>query len=164
MKNPTITTLKNVTLGILTLLPLINACNNGQKPVKKNQQDLEIPLSKTCYTAVDQKDTAYLSVETFNKGRITGHLAIRYSQKPKNEGTFKGSFSGDTLFVDYTFSTGQKAQPIYKNPLAFLRKDGNLILGPAIVRTYMGRSYLDKKDPINFEKGKFVFKPTTCKD
>ena len=89
---------------------------------------------------------------------------IKYTGKEQNVGTIAGKFNGDTLFVDYTFTVGESDKPTYKNPLALLKKDKQMILGVGQIETTLGRSYFVKGEPINFERGKFTFEPTICKD
>lgn len=120
--------------------------------------------NRTCFVAHDAKDTATLELNTFDKGKVKGHLLINYVDKGKNDGQIEGAYKGDTLFVDYTFKIGTANKVIYKNPLAFLKKDGNLILGVGQIETSLGRSYFVKGKPISFEKGRFTFTPTDCKE
>ncbi|MNH42269.1 hypothetical protein D3C79_1039360 [compost metagenome] len=89
---------------------------------------------------------------------------INYIDKGKNEGIVAGAYKGDTLFVDYTFKIGTENKTMYKNPLAFLKKDGKLILGVGQIETSMGKSYFVKGKPIDFEKGRFTFDSAVCKE
>lgn len=114
--------------------------------------------------AIDGKDTADLSIKTMNSGKVKGKLVINYAEKGKNDGEIAGAYSGDTLFVDYTFKIGNENKTIYKNPLAFLSKDGKLILGVGQIETTLGRSYFVKGKPISFDKGRFTFAPADCKE
>lgn len=124
---------------------------------------LDTVLHKECFIAIDETDTATLSLNTHGTDKVTGHLLIKYATKDKNDGELKGSFKGDTLFVDYTFKVGDD-KVVHKNPLAFLKKDGKLILGVGVIETTLGRSYFAKDKPINFERGKFTFDPVACKE
>ena len=85
----------------------------------------------------------------------------RFSGKPENNGTLKGKFSGDTLYADYTFTTGAKKE-FFRNPMAFLKDGDRLILGVGVIETYLGRSYLSEKEPVDFDKARFRFDPATC--
>lgn len=155
--------MKNPLLYVSFLaLPLMFSCN--QRDSKGTlDASTDTVISKQCFIAVDQKDTAELTVNNFKKGKVIGHLLINYVDKGKNDGEIKGAYKGDTLFVDYTFKIGTVNKTIYKNPLAFLKKDGNLILGVGQIETSVGRSYFVKGKPISFEKGRFTFTPTECK-
>jgi hypothetical protein len=124
----------------------------------------DTPSESACFVAHDAKDTANLVLHTFDKGKVKGHLLIKYVDKGKNDGQIEGAYKGDTLFVDYTFKIGTTNETTYKNPLAFLKKDGKLILGVGQIETSLGRSYFVKGKPISFDKGRFIFTPTACKD
>nr|WP_233174105.1 hypothetical protein [Pedobacter sp. ASV19] len=105
-----------------------------------------------------------MKIKTLSTGKIAGKLVINYLDKGKNDGVVEGNFKGDTLFVDYTFKIGTSNPTIYKNPLAFLKKDGKLVMGVGQIETSLGKSYFVKGKPINFDKGRFVFAPVDCKD
>ena len=142
-------------------LMLLASCGNSETK-KTTVQSLDSIKTTECYVAIDGKDTAFLDLTVTKRGDATGDLLIKYTDKPQNKGTVAGKFSGDTLFVDYTFINGENKSPIYKNPLAFLKKEQKLTLGVGVIETTMGRSYFAKDKPINFERGKFIFE--LCKD
>jgi len=157
--------MKNVTFYLSILaLPLLFSCNQVEKKNKKVVDSLSQVVSKECFTAIDEKDTAHLTINNLAGGNVNGNLLIKYIDKGKNEGTIEGAYKGDTLFVDFTFKIGTVNKTIYKNPLAFLKKDGKLILGVGRIETSVGRSYFVKGMPINFNKGRFTFLPTDCKE
>jgi len=141
--------------------PLMFSCN--QTDSRKSGGTSDTLLHEQCYISTFEKDTADLKVKTMSTGKVSGELLIKYDQKPMNKGTFEGTFKGDTLFVDYTFKEGKDTVTIYKNPLAFLKKNENLIMGVGQIETSMGRSYFVKGKPIDFEKGKFTFITKDCK-
>lgn len=149
------------------LLALTYSCTNSGK--MKSQNDSLSDTNKTevqnrrCYLAIDGKDTAYLNIQTSSGGKVMGDMMIKYAEEPKNEGTLKGEFKGDTLFADYTFTTGDNKEKVNKNPLAFLKEGSKLTLGIGVIETYLGRSYFAKDKPINFERGRFKFNATDCK-
>lgn len=146
----------------ITALALLASCSNTNTESKK--ETTKVISKQECYVAVDGTDTAYLNLNITNAGDVAGDLLIKYTGKDQNIGKIAGKFSGDTLFVDYTFTVGETDQPIYKNPLALLKKEKQLVLGVGQIETTLGRSYFVKGKPINFERGKFTFEPTICKD
>lgn len=154
MKNP------GLYLSFLAI-PLMFSCNQSENKTAELKDSSSI--HKECFMAIDEKDTASLVLNHFESGKITGHLLINYTDKGKNDGEIAGTYKGDTLFVDYTFKIGTENKTMYKNPLAFLKKDGKLILGVGQIETSMGKSYFVKGKPISFEKGRFTFDPTDCK-
>ena len=127
--------------------------------------------TEECYKAVFKTDTADMKINTIAGGKVTGTLVISYGElkpnqveKTVNTGNIAGSFSGDTLFVNYTFTTGSVNKTQYVNPLAFLRKGDTLAMGVGEMETSMGRTYFLKDKPIDFEVGKFKFLSVECKD
>lgn len=142
----------------IALIPIISSCSNNET---KKETAKEIGKQQ-CYVAIDGTDTAFLALNITESGKIDGNLQIKYTGKEQNNGTVEGKYSGDTLIVDYTFKVGTTNKTIYKNPLAFLKKDQQLVLGVGQIETTLGRSYFVKGEPINFERGKFVFDPATC--
>lgn len=148
-------------LALLTF-PVLFSCSQGGSE-NTSSADTDSLLSQQCFVAVDNEDTANLNIKTLSSGKVSGALSINYKDKGKNDGQVAGKFKGDTLFVDYTFKIGTENKTVYKNPLAFLKKDGKLILGVGQIQTTLGRSFFVKGKPISFEKGRFTFAPIACK-
>jgi len=158
--------MKNTSLYLAFMaLPLVFSCSgNSNTEQKGDLADADSVISKQCFVAADGKDTANLVVNTKGSGKVSGHLTINYAEKGKNDGEIEGKFSGDTLFVDYTFKIGETNKTVYKNPLALLKKDGKMVLGVGQIETTMGRSYFVKGKPISFDKGRFIFSSVECKE
>jgi hypothetical protein len=161
---------KTPILFAFTASLFIYSCNQGTNKDPEGAAD-SLALSNTCYTAVFEKDTARLKVQTDTKGKITGELTFKYGElkpnaleKAVNVGTVAGNFRGDTLFVDYTHTSGSINKKGFKNPLAFLKVGENLILGVGDIETHLGRSYFVTGKPINFEIARFRFVPVDCED
>lgn len=149
--------MKNLTLICIALTStILYSCrqDNGKNPEK--------PIATTCYMAVDGKDTARMELQSFSKGRVSGDLVVNYYKKDNNHGEFEGAFKGDTLFVIYTFKIGKNSVG-YKNPLAFLKKDGKLVMGIGKMEGVLGRIYFRKDVPIDFAQGRFTYAPAACK-
>ncbi|MBB2149802.1 hypothetical protein [Pedobacter gandavensis] len=144
-------------------VPLVYSCTQGNNSEKSAAAKGDTTVSSECYGAIDALDTADLHLNTSSLGKVTGDLSINFHEKGDNIGKVAGSFKGDTLFVDFTFKIGNDNPTIYKNPLAFLKKDGKLILGVGQIETSVGRSYFVKGKPISFDKGRFTFVPKDCK-
>lgn len=160
MKNPALFTL----LCASALFASCGQSNDGNKDKDAAAAKADSLATKECYVAIDSNDKATLKLNTLSDGKVTGSLLIAYHEKGKNDGTLEGKFSGDTLFVDYTFKIGAENPTEYKNPLAFLKKDGKLILGVGVIETYLGRSYFAKDKPVRFDKSKFTFDPAACEE
>ena len=146
---------------LLAIIPLAMACNQTSNDSKNGLKSSDV-LKKECYLAVDALDTAKLTLNHLRSGDVTGKLVIDYANKTRNEGELKGKFRGDTLYVDYTFKIPTKGDVIYRNPLAFLKTNGKLILGVGQIETTLGRSYFAKDVPIDYRQVKFKFDPSEC--
>lgn len=141
------------------------ACNNTNTKSASTDSlstNMDSILSSQCYMAVDGKDTAHLALKSSSSGKVTGDMIFNYSFSPDNKGKIEGKFVGDTLLVDYTFTTGSYDKKINKNPMAFLKSGERLTVGIGEIETHLGRSYFVKDKPINFERGRFKFEPVEC--
>ena len=136
--------------------------NQNEKVVKVNQNQAEIPLSVECYKALYEQDTIELKMNTLKNGKITGDMVMKFFNTEKKVGKIAGEFSGDTLFASYTFIQGTNEKITYKNPMAFLKRGNELILGNGKIQTTMGASYFVKGEPIDFERVKFKFTTVDC--
>jgi hypothetical protein len=137
---------------------LILSCQQ-EKP-----QEKVIDQQKTiCYQSISGTDTAWLTIDT-SKKIINGLLAFNYTaKKEKYDGQFKGEMYGDTLKGHYDFKIN-KAERWNRNPVAFLKKDGKLTMGIGQFMLIMGSAHFDNSVPINYDKGRFVFIATKCKN
>ena len=136
--------------------------NETQKVVKATQVKAEKPISVQCYKALYEQDTIELKMNTLRNGKITGNMVMKFFNMPKKVGKIAGEFSGDTLFASYTFIQGTDEKITYKNPMAFLKRGDELILGNGKIQTTMGASYFVKDSPIDFERVKFKFSTVDC--
>lgn len=154
------------TLIFLFAIPVlaIIACNEKRSNKSTEQRsNLSDTSNRECYIAVFENDTAYLTINAKDKKNVAGTLLIDYGNNPKNDGEFKGRFSGDTLIADYTYTVGSYKERILRNPLAFLQRNDTLLLGIGEIETLAGRPYFKPGSPINFDKGRFRFAKTECK-
>lgn len=135
--------------------------NQNEKVVKTNQVQAEKPISVQCYKSLYEQDTIELKINTLKNGKITGDMVMKFFKKPKKVGKIAGEFSGDTLFTSYTFFQGTDQKLTYKNPMAFLKRGNELILGNGEIQTTMGASYFIK-GTLDFERVKFKFTTVDC--
>ncbi|MGY3051904.1 outer membrane murein-binding lipoprotein Lpp [Pedobacter sp. UYEF25] len=147
------------TAVVLSVL-FLAACSQNSKTNNDNQTNEKL-IDSACYGASFEEDNAHMVLKNYASGKVGGTLMVNYANNSKNVGTFDGKFEGDTLFLAYQFTSDSKA--VHTNPLAFLKKDGNLVMGVGQIETTLGRSYFVKDKPINFEVGKFIFEPLPCK-
>lgn len=121
-----------------------------------------VPLSTECYKAIYEKDTINLKINNFKEGKVTGDMEMRLAKMPIKIGEIAGDFRGDTLFVSYTFIEGINKKLTFKNPMAFLKRGNELILGNGQLETSLGASYFVKGTPIDFERVKYKFATVDC--
>ncbi len=151
----------------LGLFCLLLACI-GLESCNKNKKDVdalaEKPVSVQCYKAIYEKDTIDLKINTLSTGKISGDMMMKVFNKAKKVGKITGEFRGDTLFADYSFTLVANDKIIYKNPMAFLKRGNELILGDGKIETYLGASYFVKGQPIDFDSVKYKFSAVDCVD
>ncbi|MFE3866516.1 hypothetical protein ACFX5E_00340 [Flavobacterium sp. LS2P90] len=159
--------MKNLALFCLLLACIgFQSCNKNQnqKVGKATQVQGEKPISVHCYKALYKQDTLELKMNTLKNGKITGDMVMKFFNMPKKVGKIAGEFRGDTLFASYTFIQGTNDKITYKNPMAFLKRGNELILGNGKIENSMGASYFVKGEPIDFERVKFKFTTVDCVD
>lgn len=137
---------------------ILGSCNKTQK--QKIQE--EKTVSSQCYKAIYENDSISLKVNTLKNGKISGDMVMKIDNMPKKEGKIAGEFRGDTLFVAYTFIQGAYDKITLKNPMAFLKRENELILGNGKIQTTMGASYFVKGEPIDFDNVKYKFSKVDC--
>lgn len=136
--------------------------NQNEEVVKSKQIQAEKPISVQCFKALYEQDTIELKINTLKNGKITGDMVMKFFNTEKKVGKIAGEFSGDTLFASYTFIQGTNEKITYKNPMAFLKRGNELILGNGKIQTTMGASYFVKGSPIDFDRVKFKFVTVDC--
>lgn len=156
--------MKNLGLFCLLLACIgLESCNKNQKNVDIQAQ-AEKPLSIQCYKALYEQDTIELKINTLKSGKISGNMVMKIIDMPKKVGEIAGEFRGDTLFAAYTFIQGANDKVTFKNPMAFLKRGNELILGNGKIQTTMGASYFVKGTPIDFDRVKYKFTNVDCVD
>jgi len=125
---------------------------------------VEDPISVQCFKAVYEKDTLTLKINTLKDQKMTGSMEMAVFNLPKREGELTGAFRGDTLFASYTFTQNGIKNKTFKNPMAFLKRGNELIVGNGEIETTMGASYFVKGTPIDFDQVKYKFTAVDCAD
>jgi hypothetical protein len=156
--------MKNLGLFCLLLACIaLESCNKKQKAVDAPVLP-EIPVSVQCFKALYEKDTLDLKINTLKSGKISGDMVMKIENMPIKVGKIAGEFRGDTLFAAYTFIQGGNKEVTFKNPMAFLKRGNELILGNGEIETTMGASYFVKGKPIDFDNVKYKFTTADCVD
>ncbi|GAA6772087.1 hypothetical protein AAGS39_28390 [Flavobacterium sp. CGRL2] len=137
--------------------------------MKKNKKEAEAAkadgekiVSTECYRAIYEKDTVDLKLNNLKNGKVSGNMIMKVAPVTVRTGEVAGEFHGDTLFIDYTFKEAATKDKIFKNPMALLKRDKQLILGNGTMQTTMGVTYLVKDKPIDFERVKYKFDSAEC--
>ncbi|MBG6109700.1 hypothetical protein H4V97_003052 [Flavobacterium sp. CG_23.5] len=157
--------MKNLGLFCLLLTCVgLQSCKNNQSEKIIEAKKAEEPMSVQCYKALYEQDTLDLKINTFKNGEITGNMEMTIANMPKKVGEIVGEFRGDTLFASYTFTQGGYKEKTYKNPMAFLKRNNQLILGNGKIQTMMGASDFAKGEPIDFERVKYKFSAVDCNE
>ena len=147
----------------LMALAFLQSCKNKEQQAAENTKvPTEKYTSSACYKAVYDKDTVALRLNTLQTGKISGSMLMKMENQPAKDGKISGEFRGDTLFADYTFVLGGNTKTTFRNPMAFLKKGNQLVLGNGQIQTTMGASYFVKGKPIDFEHVKYKFDETPC--
>src|SRR5690606_7693119 len=147
---------------LLVFIGFQSCKNENTNEAEAARAEAEKLVNTECYEAIYENDTLELTLNTLKDGKITGNISMKIEYAPEKIGDIKGEFRGDTLFGDYTFRQGENKQ-IFKNPMAFLKRGNELILGNGSIMTSLGVSYFEKGKPIDFDKVKYKFKSKDCK-
>ncbi|MCD9575647.1 hypothetical protein [Flavobacterium soyae] len=157
--------MKNLVLPCMLVICIgFQSCKNEekQKQAEAAKADAETVIKTECYQAVYEKDTIQLKLNTLKNGKLSGNMIMKVAPSTVRTGEIAGEFHGDTLFADYTFKDLASKDKTFKNPMAFLKKDKQLILGNGTMQTTMGVTYLVKDKPIDFDRVKYKFESAEC--
>jgi hypothetical protein len=157
--------MKNLGLFCLLLTCIgLESCKNNQNEKIIEAKEAAVPISVACYKAIYEQDTLDLKINTFKNGEITGNMEMAIENMPVKVGEIAGEFRGDTLFASYTFIQGGYKDKTYKNPMAFLKRGDELILGNGQIQITMGASHFVKGTTIDFDRVKYKFTAVDCVD
>lgn len=157
--------MKNLVLPCLLVICIgFQSCKNEekQKEAEAAKAEAEKIVSTDCYKAIYEQDTIDLKLNTLKNGKLTGDMVMKVAPSTVRTGEVAGEFHGDTLFIDYTFKDSANKDKIFKNPMALLKRDKQLILGNGTMQTTMGVTYLVKDKPIDFDRVKYKFDGAEC--
>jgi hypothetical protein len=157
--------MRNLALSCVLLSCLgLQSCKDDEKikQAEAAKAEGEKVVSTECYKAIYEKDTIDLKLNTLKNGKLSGDMVMKVDAAPVKTGEITGEFHGDTLFADYTFKDSANKDKTFKNPMAFLKKDKQLILGNGTMQTTMGVTYLVKDKPIDFVSVKYKFDTVEC--
>jgi hypothetical protein len=155
--------MKNLSLFCLLVICIgFESCNKKEQSAAVQLKN-EVPTAVQCYQSIYENDSINLKINSFKNGKVKGDMVMKISDMPEKIGEISGEFHGDTLFVDYSFIQGKNEKTKFKNPLAFLKRNNELILGNGKIETYLGKTYFAKGEPIDFENVRYKFTTVDCK-
>lgn len=138
------------------------SCNKKETKQKENisteTQKIMIPKSN-CFASLSDKDSIWLKIEVF-PNVTTGILKYQIFEKDKNTGTLEGTFEGNKLFADYTF-TSEGVESVRE--VAFIINDDTAIEGFGEMEEVNGKMVFKDKSNIDFSKG-IKFSQINCVD
>ena len=138
------------------------SCKNNRSDKIMELKEAEEPINVQCYKAIYEQDTLDLKINTFKNGDVTGNMDMVVAKTPKRVGEIAGKFSGDTLYASYTFIQGGNKEVTFKNPMAFLKRNNQLVLGNGQIEVTLGASHFVKGEPIEFDRVKYKFDAIDC--
>lgn len=143
----------------LTLLFACQKKEENKKPIDTAAPEAAAMVSgRSCYEYVKGRDTVTLAL-AMNANNANGELIYNLDGKDRNQGTFSGTFIGDTLYADYSFNA-EGMRSIRET--VFLLQNGDLIQGfGEMVETGNKQSFKDPKN-INFDRS-LVLSKVGCK-
>jgi hypothetical protein len=155
---------KLVVFCLLLAFITLESCKKNEtiKEVETTKAEEEMPINVTCYKSLYENDTIELRINTLKSGKVNGNMVMKIINMPEKKGEISGEFHKDTLLIDYSFIQGSNDKVVFKNPMAFLKKGNELILGSGKIETYLGRSYFAKDTPIDYENVKYKFTTVDC--
>lgn len=152
--------MKNKTIFSLIFTSfLLLGCKDNKKETKLVLD--QTPISVECYQAIYEKDTLDMKINNLKNEKVTGTLKMALAASTKI-GKIDGGFSGDTLFVNYTFTDSAVKNKNFKNPMAFLKKNNQLILGNGALESTMGATYFVNHKTIDFDQVRYKFNAADC--
>lgn len=165
--------MKNSFLILSTVLLVICSCekNDGKQMNVENRKPDTLAVSEDpnqiaenedvdyCYMNVIGKDSMFLSYKITN-GNVSGKLKYKNFEKDSNSGDITGKVAGDTLRVNYKFTS---EGTVSEREIYFLQDSGVLLEG---IGEYADPSaaklVYSSPNAINYSKGQ-ILTPADCK-
>lgn len=147
---------------LVAITIVFTACQN-QTTNQNNKNELALDTTlvnvsdSQCYAYIKNKDTANLSFTTTN-GIVVGDLTYKLYEKDSNKGMIEGEMKGDTLFLDYTFSS-EGVESVRQ--VVMLKKANQLLEGSGEMEEKSGKLVFKNISSLNFGQG-IVFNKTDC--
>lgn len=146
------------------LLAVVFACSKkeeNKKPIETAAPEATAMVNgKSCYLYAKGRDTITMSL-AMNANNANGELIYRFDGKDKNEGTFSGTFIGDTLYADYSFSS-EGTTSVRES--IFLRTGDVLTEGHGEMEEKGGKMIFKNPRKVQFDAKSVVLAKIDCKE
>jgi len=126
--------------------------------IPENAEPLESSTQQTCFMEAVGKDSVFVSLDD-NLGTITGKMRYKNFEKDSSSGDLMGTQNGDTLKLNYTFTSEGSTS---EREIYFLKKDGNLIEGIGDHKTENRKDLYANPSKLKYEG--HSLKQADCKD
>jgi len=158
--------MKKIFLTAAVVASILVSCKKEEVKTETTSETTEVVApaeavaTTECYQGIIKKDTISLSIDIKGTEVSSGKLSYKFFEKDKNEGTIKGTMSGDTLFANYTFnSEGQSSE----REVVFLKKGNIFIEGYGDVTDGSNGKVTFKDKKKLFFDSKIVLMKVDCK-
>lgn len=154
--------MKRVILFIVGATLLFTACQNSTSNLNNSEKtsidtNMVAISSIECYSYVNKKDTATLNFTATND-TIIGELNYNLYEKDSNKGIIEGEIKGDTLILNYIFSSEGRESV---RQVVMLKKANQLIEATGEMEEKDGKFVFKNLSNLNFEQG-IIFSKIDC--
>ncbi|AFD05592.1 hypothetical protein [Solitalea canadensis] len=139
---------------------LLVSCNS--KPAKTTsaeQPPVEKKSNEFCYSYTQNKDNVFLNFKMSDDSLILGKLNYHFHEKDSNDGIVQGQMRGDTLFLDYIF-TSEGVETVRE--VVFLKKGEDFVEGYGDAEEKNGRMVFKNTSKLDFNNS-ILLKHVDCK-
>lgn len=152
-------------LSLLTFAALLFiACQNNNSDTSSSEEAsidtnmVAVISNIECYSYINNRDTATLNFTNTND-TIIGELNYNLYEKDSNKGIIEGAMKGDTLMLNYIFSSEGRESV---RQIVMLKKANQLMEATGEVEEKNGKFIFKNLSNLNFGKG-IIFSKIDCK-
>lgn len=148
-------------LKIAVLILVCFSCKDQdeQKNISpKVSESTELSKNLECYSYIKNQDTIYLSYTNLEDSTVEGNLIYKLFEKDRNQGHFKGKWTGDSLFADYEF---ESEAAISTREIFFFKTDSGLIEGYGPVKDTLNKIVFQEHSTLILNEN-ILLEPVDC--
>lgn len=138
------------------------SCNKkeeNKKPIETAAPEATALVNgKTCYIYAKGRDTITMSL-AMNANNANGELVYALDEKDRNEGTFSGTFIGDTLYAEYHFNSEGLSSV---REAIFLRNGDILTEGHGEMEDKNNKMTFRNPKAVKFDNNSIILTKTDC--